>query len=129
MKLGAVEIQYVRPVPVTGLQYKCDPGLPITYTAFGFIILGVMLAAIPFRHVWVSVSKDGSEAGSTVAIGGRSKKAKVGFERLVNKLVESMQKELPPPVVATAVDPENKSDNIAVPQPAPAASRSTESNV
>ncbi|MFN8552858.1 MAG: cytochrome c biogenesis protein ResB [Candidatus Obscuribacterales bacterium] len=108
VKLGSVEIKYVRPVPVTGLQYKSDPGLPITYIAFGFIMLGVMLAAIPFRHVWVSVSKDGAESGSKVSIGGRSKKAKVGFERMITKIIESMQAELPPPVVATAVDPETE---------------------
>lgn len=108
INLGAVEIKFVKAIPVTGLQYKSDPGLPVTYVSFAFIMVGVMLAAIPFRHVWVSVSKDGSESGSTVAIGGRSKKAKVGFERLVNKIVESMQSELPPPVVATAIDPETE---------------------
>ncbi len=130
VKLGAVEIKYVRPVPVTGLQYKCDPGLPIVYVAFGFIILGVMLAAIPFRHVWVSVSKDGAESGSTVAIGGRSKKAKVGFERLITKLVESMQTELPPPVVTTALDPETEfPENLPLAQTAPTALRSNDSNV
>jgi cytochrome c biogenesis protein len=117
IKLGSVEIRYVRTIPVTGLQYKSDPGLPITYIAFGFIILGVLLAAIPFRHAWVSVSKDGSESGSTVTIGGRSKKAKVGFERLINKIVESMQAELPPPVVATVLDPDHEhSDDLALAQ-------------
>ncbi|HEY9677877.1 MAG TPA: cytochrome c biogenesis protein ResB [Drouetiella sp.] len=104
VNLGSVTFKYVKAVPVTGLQYKSDPGLPITYVAFGFIMVGVMLAAIPFRHAYVSVSKDGSESGSTVTIGGRSKKAKVGFERMINKIVDSIQTELPPPVVAA--DPE-----------------------
>jgi cytochrome c biogenesis protein len=143
IKLGSVEIKYVRPIPVTGLQYKSDPGLPITYVAFAFIIVGVLLAAIPFRHVWVSVSKDGSEAGSTVSIGGKSKKSKVGFERLITKIIEAIQTELPAPVVATTVDPQLEyehpdqtsslprlsSDSLTLAQSSPTSSRSNDSNV
>ena len=96
--------------PRTGLQYKRDPGLGIIYVAFAFIMTGVMLAAIPFRQVWASVefSKD-TDTGSgelsdeenadketdlktqstkVLYIGGRSVKARVGFERLMDSLVE-----------------------------------------
>ncbi len=52
VRLGSVEVGYVGLVPLTGLQYKCDPGLPVTYVAFAFIIAGVMLAAVPHRQVW-----------------------------------------------------------------------------
>jgi cytochrome c biogenesis protein len=91
--LGTVKLTYVGAVPVTGLQYKSDPGLPITYTAFGFIICGVLLAAIPFRHVWVSVEENADE--KTIYVGGRSKKAKVGFERLMAKVIDQLETELP----------------------------------
>jgi cytochrome c biogenesis protein len=104
MHMGSVEVKYVGPVPVTGLQYKCDPGLPITYVAFGFIILGVLLATVPHRHLWASISEvsgaDEAQPLAVLSIGGRSVKAKVGFERSMNKLVASLRESqgIPQPV-------------------------------
>lgn len=53
--LGTVKLKFDRVIPVSGLQYKNDPGLVTVYIAFAFIMVGVMLAAIPHRHIWVSV--------------------------------------------------------------------------
>lgn len=108
-KLGPVTISLVKVVPVTGLQYKCDPGLPITYIAFGFIIVGVLMAAIPHRHVWVCLetaapqgvcagneNKSQEEiplASKVLYFGGRSVKAKVGFERLIKTLESQIASE------------------------------------
>lgn len=100
-KLGPVTISLVRKMPVTGLQYKCDPGLPITYIAFGFIIVGVMMAAIPHRHVWVSLEPAAENttqpAGKRLYFGGRSVKAKVGFERLIKELERQITAEFGAP--------------------------------
>jgi cytochrome c biogenesis protein len=90
-QMGALSVTYEELVPVTGLQYKCDPGLPITYVAFGFIMLGVMLAAIPHRQLWASVSP--VEGGCTFAIGGVSRKAKKAFEKNLNKMVGALDSE------------------------------------
>jgi cytochrome c biogenesis protein len=87
--LGTVKLTYEKVLPVTGLQYKCDPGLPITYTAFGFIITGVLLAMIPHRLAWATLN------GGALTLGGRSVKAKVGFERSMNKMLESLGAALP----------------------------------
>lgn len=91
---GEVQIAYIKAVPVTGLQYKSDPGLPITYIAFGIIMLGVMLAAIPHRQVWVvaTAATSGEEHPvCKVLIGGTSKKAKADFERKLEKLSERIK--------------------------------------
>ena len=102
--MGGVKLTFSRLIPRTGLQYKKDPAIGVVFVAFGFIIVGVLLAAIPFRQVWVSVeplSRDGSQFaagdvdekdlkqndGLILYIGGRSVKAKVGFERSINKLL------------------------------------------
>lgn len=53
--LGGVTVAYHKAIPVTGLQYKADPGLPVTYVAFAIIMLGVILAAVPHRQTWVAV--------------------------------------------------------------------------
>ena len=94
--LGTVKVKYVRPVPVTGLQYKCDPGLPITYTAFGFIMLGVSLAAFPHRKIWASTRIVQHEDGAStmLAIGGMANKSKVGFERSFKKMFKSLTLQL-----------------------------------
>jgi len=55
--LGTVKLKFDRVIPVSGLQYKNDPGLVTVYIAFAFIMVGVMLAAIPHRHIWVSVEQ------------------------------------------------------------------------
>jgi cytochrome c biogenesis protein len=92
VKLGSVVVKYVRPIPVTGLQYKCDPGLPVTYVAFGFIMLGVSLAAFPHRKIWAAtrVVQHADGASTMLAIGGMANKSKVGFERSFAKLLRSL---------------------------------------
>jgi cytochrome c biogenesis protein len=86
--LGGVRMTFERVIPITGLQYKCDPGLPVTYIAFGIIMLGVSLAAIPHRHVWAAFKENAGE--STLIFGGTSRKAKVGFERSMEKLRDKL---------------------------------------
>lgn len=85
IKLGDVDVVFEKAIPVTGLQYKRDPGLPITYLAFGIIMIGVLLAAVPHRHVWVAVEDN------RLYMGGTSRKAKVGFERSMDNLVEKLK--------------------------------------
>ncbi len=87
IRLGDVDLKFEKVIPITGLQYKCDPGLPITYVAFGIIMLGVLLAAVPHRHVWVAIEQN------MFYIGGNSRKAKVGFERSLDNLVQKLRGE------------------------------------
>ncbi len=91
--LGSVPVKYIRPIPVTGLQYKSDPGLPLTYVAFGFIMLGVFLAAFPHRHVWAVVEGNVGEGEVALYIAGTSNKSKVGFQRSLVKVVQSLKKD------------------------------------
>lgn len=92
VKLGSVEVTYKELVPATGLQYKSDPGLPITYLAFGFIITGVLMASIPFRQVWASSEPDGDRV--RLVFGGNSKKAKAAFEKSLARMSAKLQEEL-----------------------------------
>lgn len=102
--LGPVKVTYEGVIPVTGLQYKCDPGLPITYVAFGIIITGVLLAMFPHRHVWAHLSTaNGAEPSLT--IGGRSNKAKIGFQREMNKLIDSLE-------IAANMKPPDDTDHL-----------------
>lgn len=99
---GTIKVTYIKPVPVTGLQYKSDPGLPITYVAFCIIMLGVLMAAIPHRQVWASVEEIDPDlglnsspeiAGSPIvrlSIGGVSHKAKSAFEKSLTRTLNSL---------------------------------------
>ncbi|MBS1992264.1 MAG: cytochrome c biogenesis protein ResB [Cyanobacteria bacterium SZAS LIN-3] len=84
LNMDGVRMTFDKVIPITGLQYKCDPGLPVTYFAFAVIMLGVSLAAIPHRHVWAAF--DDSGADSALLFGGTSRKARVGFERSMDKV-------------------------------------------
>jgi cytochrome c biogenesis protein len=86
VKLGDVNLSYIKVIPVTGLQYKSDPGLLITYIAFGFIISGVLLAAIPNRQLWAHVLVIDVKK-NVLTIGGVSRKAKNAFEKSIEKIV------------------------------------------
>lgn len=106
VKLGTVAVTYRGARPVTGLQYKCDPGLPVTYVAFAFIIAGVMLAAVPHRQVWAQVVPGASEAAAegeggrglpagpepaaVLSLGGRSLKARAAFEKGIDRMLSRL---------------------------------------
>jgi len=90
VKLGSVTLRYEEGIPITGLQYKADPGLPITYIAFAFIIVGVSLATIPHRQLWAQ-AKPSQNGTFTLSLGGRSNKAKVGFERFTEKIIRGLK--------------------------------------
>lgn len=87
VNMGSVKVVIKKTVPISGLQYKCDPGLWVTYTAFGFIILGVLLASIPHRQVWAAVqtSTDGS---TSLRVGGNARKARRLFERSLSRIFQ-----------------------------------------
>jgi len=114
--MGTVEVKYIRAVPVTGLQYKCDPGIAIVFVAFAFIITGVCMAAIPHRHVWASLSlqepnvreKLSIDQPIVLYIGGRSLKAKVGFEKMMDRMLAAIASETGMKAHETAVPAEEQ---------------------
>jgi cytochrome c biogenesis protein len=91
-RFGSVEITYHELVPQSGLQYKSDPGLPITYLAFGLIITGVLMASIPFRQVWAAV--ESGPNGARLVFGGNSKKAKAAFARAMTRMQTKLQEDV-----------------------------------
>lgn len=105
VNMGGVEVGFKQVLPVSGLQYKCDPALAWTYTAFGFITLGVMMAAVPFKQVWACATDSQTEFRDDepviLYIGGRSVKARTAFERSLLKTAQ----ELGSVVEADAKDP------------------------
>lgn len=113
VKLGSVELGYKELLPITGLQYKSDPGYGVTLVAFAFITAGVLLAAVPYRQVWAhaeaaqaaetkaveakfddSVALPAGQTGGNfciLSVGGRSAKAKRAFEKSLSNILADTQ--------------------------------------
>jgi cytochrome c biogenesis protein len=109
--LGQLKVGYMQAIPVTGLQYKSDPGLPITYTAFAIIILGATLAAFSHRQIWATAVADG-EANCRFLAGGfarRSRSALTGtLEGLTERLTERLKGRFAESAAGAAAPAENQ---------------------
>ena len=58
----------------TGLQIKTDPGIPIIYTGFGFLMLSTLISYITYSQIWIVQNR------KKVFIGGNTTRAKFDFE-------------------------------------------------
>jgi cytochrome c biogenesis protein len=67
----------------TGLQIKTDPGIPIIYTGFGFLMLSTVISYITYSQIWVIEDKN------FIYIGGSTTRAKFDFELEFSLLVNN----------------------------------------
>jgi cytochrome c biogenesis protein len=68
----------------TGLQIKADPGIPIVYTGFGLLMLGVIMSYASHSQIWAL------QQGDRFYIGGRTNRAQVTFERELIDVLEQL---------------------------------------
>ena len=94
-EINGVTLKIVQVIGSTGLQIKADPGIPLVYTGFGLLMLGVMMSYVSHSQVW-ALQKDGQ-----LYVGGRTNRAQVAFEREVVEVLDRLSAtEAPRPVVA-----------------------------
>lgn len=74
-KVNGVTLRIVEVVGSTGLQIKADPGIPIVYTGFALLMLGVLMSYVSHSQIW-ALQKDGH-----LYVGGKTNRAQVAFER------------------------------------------------
>ena len=58
----------------TGLQIKTDPGIPIIYFGFFFLMLSTLISYITYSQVWVI------QKNKKIFIGGTTNRAVFDFE-------------------------------------------------
>jgi cytochrome c biogenesis protein len=87
-QINGVTLKVLEVVGSTGLQIKADPGIPIVYTGFALLMLGVVMSYVSHSQVWV-LQKDGH-----LYIGGKTNRAQVAFEQ---EFLDILEKSNPHP--------------------------------
>jgi cytochrome c biogenesis protein len=66
----------------TGLQIKADPGIPLIYTGFFFLMLSTLISYITYSQIWIIQEKN------KIFIGGNTNRAVFDFELEFLKLTK-----------------------------------------
>ena len=76
-QVNGVTLKILDVIGSTGLQIKADPGIPIVYTGFALLMLGVVMSYFSHSQIWAL------QKGDRLYIGGKTNRAQVAFEREV----------------------------------------------
>lgn len=94
MPVNGITLKVLELVGSTGLQIKADPGIPIVYTGFGLLMLGVMMSYISHSQVWAL------QTNGRCFVGGRTNRAQVAFEREMLQLFDQLAEKPAPAAIA-----------------------------
>ena len=95
--VNGVTLKIVEVIGSTGLQIKADPGIPIVYTGFTLLMLGVVMSYVSHSQIW-ALQKDGH-----LYVGGRTNRAQVAFEREILEILDQLSAQ-PKDEVPTTVE-------------------------
>jgi cytochrome c biogenesis protein len=82
-----VKLTVLDVVGSTGLQIKADPGIPIVYTGFALLMLGVVMSYFSHSQIW-ALQIDGR-----LYVGGKTNRAQVAFEQEMLGILDSLSQE------------------------------------
>jgi cytochrome c biogenesis protein len=85
----------IETVYYTGLQVNKDPGIPLVYTGFFTIIIGLFVTFLTsHKRIWVHIT--GKPGKISVKVAGKASKNQVGMEKELDRLVTSLDSCLNP---------------------------------
>ncbi|MBE9038538.1 cytochrome c biogenesis protein [aff. Roholtiella sp. LEGE 12411] len=96
-EVNGVTLKILDVIGSTGLQIKADPGIPIVYTGFGLLMLGVVMSYFSHSQIWAL------QKGDRLFVGGKTNRAQVAFEREVLDILDRLSSQ-----------PESKEKAIAI---------------
>ena len=85
--IDGINIKLLDIIGSTGLQIKADPGVPIVYTGFGLLMIGVVMSYFSHSQVW-SLEQDGK-----FYFGAKTNRAQVSFEREMLEVIDALSDE------------------------------------
>lgn len=82
--VNGVNLQILDVMGSTGLQIKFDPGIPIVYTGFALLMLGVVMSYFSHSQIWAL------QTDKTLYIGGKTNRAQVAFEQEILEILDQL---------------------------------------
>ncbi len=83
-EVNGVTLTVVDVIGSTGLQIKADPGIPLIYTGFGLLMLGVIMSYVSHSQIWALIDQD------HLYVGGRTNRAHITFERELVEILDQL---------------------------------------
>ena len=81
-------IKFCDYITATGLQIKSDPGIPIIYLGFFFLLISIVASYISYSQIWLT------RKNNKVLLGGVTNRSKVQFEFEMLNLILQFQKNI-----------------------------------
>lgn len=86
---GTDPFQLREVIAETGLQIKADPGIPIIYAGFGFLMLSIVLSYVSYSQVWFSGVTLPTSNLKKYLVKGKTNRAMLNFEKELKTLVNN----------------------------------------
>ena len=87
VEVNGVTLKLIDLIGSTGLQIKADPGVPLVYTGFGLLMIGVVMSYASYSQIW------GLEHEGSFYFGGKTNRAQVTFEREIIDIIQQLQED------------------------------------
>jgi cytochrome c biogenesis protein len=80
--IDGIKIKLIDIIGSTGLQIKADPGVPIVYTGFALLMIGVVMSYFSHSQIWALEQDD------RFYLGAKTNRAQVSFEREMLRVID-----------------------------------------
>ena len=85
--IDGINIKLLGIIGSTGLQIKADPGVPIVYTGFALLMIGVVMSYFSHSQIWAL------EQDESFYFGAKTNRAQVSFEREMLEVIDNLSEE------------------------------------
>ena len=86
VNIDGINLKLIDIIGSTGLQIKADPGVPIVYTGFALLIIGVVMSYFSHSQVWAL------EQSNNFYFGAKTNRAQVSFEREMLGVIDNLER-------------------------------------